>query len=317
MTEMAIMGHQQVIAEFIYRLAESFLDLDALTRAESYQNQLIGLVEQNVTYTETRLKSGTGTPAENKLAIQEEELARMEDERIKASEIPILGALKANLDLQPDQNLDLDSANAREQVLNTFDPASVTLAQAEANSFALKTQRLKQELQGRNIGLAKLKYLPTFFFTVENASPIESNNNTSNQVYFSFGLQMPLWDNLSRVRNIDRQKLILKQYEADGELKEQDLLSKWQTAQSKLKTAETDLKVAKGQLELAKAREKQAEAGYHEGRQPFSALITERRGRLEAQKLAEVRSLAYDKVILEIRYLSGDLYNSYVQAESQ
>ena len=111
-TQMAIMGHQQVISEFIYRLAGSFLDLDGLTRAEVYQDQLIDLAEQNVTYTETRLKSGTGTPAENNLAVQEEELARTEAERLKASEIPILGALKANLKLPSDQKLNLDSANA-------------------------------------------------------------------------------------------------------------------------------------------------------------------------------------------------------------
>ncbi len=317
-TQMAIMGHQQVISEFIYRLAGSFLDLDGLTRAEVYQDQLIDLAEQNVTYTETRLKSGTGTPAENNLAVQEEELARTEAERLKASEIPILGALKANLKLPSDQKLDLDSANAREQVLNAFDPASATFAQAEANSLALKTQRLKQELQGRNVGLARLKYLPTFFFTVENASPVyQTANSINNRVYYSVGIQMPLWDDFNRVRNVAKQKLVLEQYEADSELKEQDLQSKWQDARSRLKTAEAQLKVAKAQLELAKARENQVETGYHEARQPFSALINERRGRLEALKLAGLRSLEYDKVVLEIRYLSGDLYNSYVQVQSQ
>ena len=128
---------------------------------------------------------------------------------------------------------------------------------------------------------------------------------------------MPLWDDFNRVRNVAKQKLVLEQYEADSELKEQDLQSKWQDARSRLKTAEAQLKVAKAQLELAKARENQVETGYHEARQPFSALINERRGRLEALKLAGLRSLEYDKVVLEIRYLSGDLYNSYVQVQSQ
>lgn len=311
-TKMTFLAHQQSISEFIFHLGEHFLDLDSQMRVEAIQKESVALAEQNVAFTASRLKSGTGTKTEAHLAEQEAELAAMELDRISADIATLRDTIKSLLGVAPEQRLEFSLQDVKKQVIDDFNPSTVTYSEVLASSFLMQVQTMKRELQSKNITLARMKYMPVFNLGIENANPLSGVNN-NNAVYVTAGVTMPIWDNLTRMRNVTRQKLILQQYEAEGDVKSRELNTRWEASLAKLRAAALQLKVAEGQLEVASTKERQAEIGYREGRQPFSAMISEQRSVLDTRKSVEARKTAYDKAVLEIRYYSGDLFRNYVQ----
>ena len=117
--------------------------------------------------------------------------------------------LKNFLGLKPTQELTPDLQNTHRQVLGNFDPASVTWEQTKSRSYDLKIMEIVIKLQAYNVKLAKVKVLPTILFTTQTPDPLSS---TQSGLYAGFGLYVPLWDGFKRIRNVTRQKTILKQY---------------------------------------------------------------------------------------------------------
>jgi hypothetical protein len=127
---------------------------------------------------------------------------------------------------------------------------------------------------------------------------------------------MPIWDAMRRYHDIARQKDILKQNIAEGEVKEIDLTTKWREAEQKLKDASADLKMAEAQERLAASKERQAEISYRAGSQQLPAYLAGKRAGLDAQKEIVVKKLEYDKAVLGLRALSGDFINNFVSVGS-
>ena len=99
-SQMAIWAHLKVISEGLKNLGKLFLDLGTLKRLAAYQADLVSLARENLTYAENRQSIGTGTSLEVKLAAQELELARNEQERIRHTEKRTLGQVKSFLGLK-------------------------------------------------------------------------------------------------------------------------------------------------------------------------------------------------------------------------
>ena len=55
----------------------------------------------------------------------------------------------------------------------------------------------------------------------------------SRSLFFFVGANIPVWDGFKRLRNVARQKIVLKQNEAEANEKEIDFKEKWRTAQDK------------------------------------------------------------------------------------
>lgn len=309
-SQMAVWGHLKVISEGLQNLGKLFLDLGALKRLAAYQADLVGLARENLTYAENRRSIGTGTSLEVKLAAQELELARNEAERLRHTELRTLGQVKSFLGLKREQNLQLDLRNAHHQVLGSFDPATATLAQAKERSYDLKILKLKEELQGYNVALAKAKILPSLLFTTQTPDPLSLNS--SHGLYVGFGLEVPVWDGFKRLRNVSRQKAVLKQYGAEKGVKELDLSDQWEATQSEVQEAAAASKLVQSQEELARLKERQAQIRYQSGGVPLPAYLEGRKAVLEAQKNAAVKAMNYQAAVLRLRLISGDLGHSYV-----
>lgn len=313
-TQIAVLSHLQVISEGLYRLGRMMLELDALKKVALQQEELVDLARQNLDYAEKRLAMGTGTSLEARLAAQELEMARAEKERIAAGQKKALQNIKAFIGLKPPQGLELNLREARRQVLGTFEPEATTLEQVRSRSNELKGYALKKELQGYSITMAKTQMLPTFFVGAQNPDPLSLTE--AKGIFFSVGLQVPVWDGFKRLRNVSRQKVILRQFTAELEEKELDLASKWQAALDDLHYVAAARKMAQGQEELARLKERQSDIRYHSGGVPFSSWVEGRKTNLEAQKNGVLKSLDYDLSVLSLRQLSGDLGYSYVDASS-
>jgi len=313
-TQVAVLHHMQAIGDGLQRLGKLFLEMDCLKQVAARQQDLLDVARQNLTYVQNRLNIGTATSLEVKVATQELEAAQMEMERLTFSQNRLRGNLQAFIGLKSDQGTNLNLKEARQQLVGRFDPVSVTLEQTKTRSFELKIMDVKKELQKFNITVAKVKLLPSFFFGAVTADPLSLIQ--SRALFFYIGLDVPVWDGFKRLRNISRQKTVLKQYDSDSNLKVLDLVDKWNETQENLRSAGAARKAAQAQEELARLRERQSEIRYQSGGEPLSVYLEGRKGLLEAQKSGLVKALDYDLAVLALRQFSGDLGASYVDPNS-
>lgn len=310
-TQLAVYGHLQIIDAGLQRIGNMFLQIHTLKRVAVCQDELVSVARQNLDYAEKRQKIGTATPLEIKVAVQELELAHGEKERVAIAQKKNLETLRMLLGLKPGQEMVPDLQEVQRQVFGQFDPATVTLAQTKTRNHDLKMQDIKRQLQEFNISLAKTKLLPVLIFGVQNPDPLSSTN--ARGLYFWVGAQVPVWDGFKRLRNISRQKTVLKQYDAETGAKELDLSTKFEENLEEVRTTGAARKVAQAQEELARLKERQSEIRYQAGGEPLTVFLEARKAHLEAQKTTLLKFLDYDLAVLTMRTFTGDLTYSYVE----
>jgi hypothetical protein len=242
-TQLAIQTHLQVISLGLDHLGQSYLELEALHKILACQKDLVQVARENLTFAENRLSIGTGTSLEVKVARQQLELATGEQESMVLSLKRALISLKNFIGLQSVQDFTPNFRDSRRQVLGNFDPATVTLEQAKGRSYELKGLELQKELQGYQIRLAKTKVLPTIVFNTQTPSPLSVT--TGQGLYVGFGLDIPVWDGFKRIRNVSRQRTVMKQLDAHKIEKESGLESKWLNALELIQQKSVTLKNAK------------------------------------------------------------------------
>jgi outer membrane protein TolC len=313
-TEIAILGHLQVISDSILRLGMGYLELEKMDRMQEYLQDWIGLAEQSVAFYTSRMATGGATLVELKIAEQELELGRAEQERALTARATILDGMKSLMGLGVDQIPDLDLRNARDQVINGFNPATATLEKSRAHSIDLKIQHLKVELQKKNVTVSYARFVPNLLLGVSTTDPL--GTQTDRGLFFSFGFTLPVWDGLKRYHNITRQKTVLQQYNYEETAKESDLEKKWKAGQDKLKDTTVQLKLARSQGELGALRLRQVEIAYLAGRELMASVLAEQRKNIEAKKNVSLKELEVDKAALALRALSGDLITSYVDVNA-
>ena len=67
--------------------------------------------------------------------------------------------------------------------------------------------------------------MPTIVFNTQTPSPLSVS--TGQGLYVGFGLEIPVWDGFKRIRNVSRQKAVLKQIGAQKAEKENGIEEKW------------------------------------------------------------------------------------------
>ncbi|MCG2770764.1 MAG: TolC family protein [Desulfobacterales bacterium] len=313
-TQAAILGHLGVISGGLQGLGSCYLQLDALHKQAGIQKDLIKVAQENLTYAENRVAIGTGTSLEVKMAQQQLQLSRGEQEGIALAEKGTLSSLRNLLGWPANQDITPAFYDSRRQVLGSFNPATVTLEQAKTRSYELKGFEIYKQLQQYNIRLAIAKSLPTIIYTAQTPDPLSVSQSYG--LYVGLGLEIPVWDGFTRIRNVSRQKAILKQIGANKGEKESLLADKWFGVLGKINEYSVALKNAQSLEELARLKSHQQEVRYHSGEAPLSAFLESRIEVLKAQKTTLNSGVSYDQQVLKLRELSGDLGNTYVDASA-
>jgi outer membrane protein TolC len=313
-TQVAILGHIAVISKGLLSLGSCYLQLDGLHKQAGIQKDLIKVAQENLIYAENRVAIGTGTSLEVKMAQQQLQLARGEQDGIALAEKRALSTLKNLLGWPSSQDCTPALYDSRRQVLGSFNPATATLEEAKTRSYELKSFELYKQLQEYNISLAIAKSLPTIIYTAQTPDPLSQSSNYG--LYVGFGLEIPVWDGFTRIRNVSRQKTILKQMGAKKGEKESLLEDKWLDILEKIQESSLLLKSAQSLEELARLKSHQQEVRYHSGEVPLSAFLESRIELLKAQRNTSNRVLNYDLTVLKLRELTGDLGNTYVDASA-
>jgi outer membrane protein TolC len=312
-TEVAVLTHLKTISFGLARLGQLFLELEYIKNQTLILKDRINVFREQLSYAENRFSAGTGTSLQVRTAQQGVKMANNELEHLAFLRKKALDNLKNFLGLPPTQDLNPDLQNTHRQVLGNFDPGSVTLEQAKARSYDLKIIDIGLKLQEYNIKLAKAKTLPTVLFTTATPDPLSSTNYG---FYAGFGLYVPIWDGFKRIRNVTRQKIVMKQYDTGKNQAETELENKLLESQGQVKEAAFMMQAAQSDLELIQLKARQIEISYQSGGVPLSEVLDTRKEVLMAKKEALLKAMDLNKATLALRQISGDLGHTYVNASS-
>ncbi len=312
-SQVAVLSHLKVISKGLERLGSFYLDLDTLHQLAANQKELVQVARDNVTYVENRQSLGTATSLEAKVARQQLELALGEQEGIALSQKRVLTGLKTFLAMQSISDFTVNYRDSRRQVLGKFDPATTTLEQAKNRSYDLKAFELHKELQNYNIRLAIAKVFPSILFNTQTPDPLSVT--TARGLYVGLGLEIPVWDGFKRIRNVSRQKAMLRQIGAQKAEKEGFLENLWFEDVEDIQGKGLALKNSQAMEDLAKLKARQNEIRYQSG-EDLAVLLDSRREVLTVKKDTLAKALEYDKAVLQLRELSGDLGYTYVDEKA-
>jgi len=313
-TQMAILSHLQVISKGLEKLGRYYLELDFIKKTVAYQKSLINLDREGLTFAENRVSIGTGTSLEVRSAQLAMQLSQNQLEQLQVTEKRQLAVLKHFLGLPTSAEFNPDLRDCRHQVLGNFNPATTTMEQAKENSYEIKMLDIQKKLQGYKILLAKVKVLPNILFNTQTPDPL--NASTGNGLYVGLGLEIPVWDGFKRIRDVSRQKAVLKQLDAHKEEKENSLENMWNAGMDDLQTKSMLLKIGQSREELVRLKAHQTEISYQSGEITLPEFLDSRKQVLEIQKETLKSSFEYDVTVLKLREQLGDLGKTYVDANS-
>jgi len=313
-TKMAILNHLQVISRGLQRLGESFLQLDAIRQGIQLQTEFIQLIEKYLTYTQERQKIGEATALDVRVASQELESARLNYKKSLDAQNRIKETIRKFIAWPANQDLSFDLPASKNQILGDFEAPPDAAETIAPSTIDFKIRALQRELQKYNITLAKARLLPTFNMGVSNPDPLSGQNNK--KFYTFFTAFVPIWDGFKRVRNITRQKTVLKQHDAETDEREVDFRAKWDQYQENLTDVAVQLKLDQNQLELAMLKGKQQEVRYRNLGEPITVTYDGEKGILEARKNLITHTLEYNQAKLALRQLANDLVFHYVNENS-
>lgn len=313
-TQMAILSHLQVISKGLERLGAFYLGQESLKKTVAYKKALVDLNRESLTYAQNRLSIGTGTSLEVKVAQQELQLAQDELEQLGLAEKRNLADIKRFLGLPPSAEFNPDLVNCRRQVLGDFNPATATAEQAKNRNYEMKILDLQRKLQGYKVLMAKAKVMPNILFNTQTPDPL--NATTGHGLYVGVGLEIPVWDGFQRIRDVSRQKAVLKQVDASKEEKTGSLENSWSAREDSLQAKSGALRIAQSKEELVRLKAHQNEVRYQSGEVTLPVSLDSRKQVLDAQKDTLNASVDYDLAVLALRELSGDLGNTYVDPKS-
>jgi len=311
-SEIAILNHLRVMSEGLHQLAGKFPQLETLGKVEAYQDKLVDLARQKLTFVQKRHNLGGATLLDVQVAAKQLEVEQSAKEKLVTSRRSILKHLRFFLGIKSTEKLNIDFKEAGRQVLGPFDTKAATLEQVHSHSIKLEIHEIMKKLQKLNITLAYAKYMPEFSFNFQTRNVTQTTLDGGGYVT-SLNAKLLLWDGMNRYRNVLRQKKIFKQYESDGALLKSKLGIKWEEVKSELRGAEVALKFARSSEELTRLKVRQGEISYKSNGQPLSSLLDSRIAHLKAQKETLLQVRDYELAALDLRYISGDLFDSHVK----
>lgn len=308
LTRLAVLSHEQTIAEGLHRIARGFLDLAALEQLEAIESDLLETVVRRNAALDTRHAAGAVSEPVLQAAVQEAQIVRLQQARSAAAREAVAEGLAAFIGWPEDQPVSFQSAAAEPAVLGGFDPVVPAWQDIRADSLEQRIQETRRDLQALRITAARAAYIPDVLVGFQTPDPLSGYND--DEFFFSLGLDIPIWDGLTRARDVTRQRKTLQRLEAAGDLETADARARWRAAEDACRAAEIEWRSAVLQVDLTHAASREAEWATGAGAAGGEALTARLRW-LQARQAAVRKQSAYWKALLQLRLLSGDLFHSH------
>lgn len=312
LTEIAILSHQKLISESIYNMAQNFLELDFLDSMARCHENVLTEYARSFVYLKEQAQSGYATPLEVEIAKNDLEVARAEKERLLIQETVVKENLHQFMNMDASLLKIFQMQTIMQQLMDDrFDPARFDKSHVQAHSIERKIYSLGEALQNYRIQEAYSKFAPKVSVGVNKTSSLDARDQDS--YYYTIHVGFNIWNGFSDANNVARQKMILRQHKNDIKQMELKLESTWKDSEIALKTVLSELNLARANEKLASLKVKQNHLKYLNDEKLFSALLKSRIAETGARKETLKRTLEYNRAIIKMRYLSGDLFNAFVK----
>jgi outer membrane protein TolC len=314
----AVLSHLKVIDQGLKRLGITYLQLGMTDSMIRMAKEKEDLALKNLEYVKTRAGLGQGAQLDVRIAETKVNLARTEAEKMRTTKSVLLDELKFILGVPFVQKVDLALENASRQVLEDFNPATITDEKLKKHSFSLRIHEYEKALQKKNIALSYIHFLPTFSFGFTSVSTL---NNTSYKddtstlpfMYPNLTLNFP-FDWWTKGRDVSRQYKKMAQLNVEGRNLEFSLMSSFQQALAKLRSATSEVKFADSTVELQKLTVQQAQFRFDSGQVEYDAIVKAMGDYLDSKQNLLVKQYDRDSAMLEVRSVSGDFQDRYINA---
>ncbi len=310
-TRIVQLYHIKATSDILHRLAETLLEVMAYDQIDKEYEQIIQLYSKRFEYVRHRALSPETIPLELEYEQRANELVLAEKKGNLVRRDTLLHRLSTAMNIPDSHVIELNASQTLDQILGAGEPDRSFDGPRPEPSFRHKIFTIKLVLQEKKILLARAKYLPSFSLGLR--SPDILNTNDEDREYYLFaGINLTLWDGNKRARDITRQKMVLGKMELEKKEIESDDTLEWLDAMRRatLKKSEHAIALSAEKVRLLEKKRKQYE--YDNGTIRLPDLLNEKisfhRDRIQIIS----KKLEFNKAILNLRYLSGDLLNNTV-----
>ncbi|MDO5536521.1 MAG: TolC family protein [Desulfovibrionaceae bacterium] len=262
----AIATHRKAVGEAIYKIAQSYLTLEAQQYILEAQKSLVPIAREMTEYWQ-RVEAVEGNQGSAvSFAQQHEREAELGLERAEMRELIQRTSLKILAGVDPHQTFDVDASRAHD-LLKDFDGKKLNWDdrwQESEDNLLLRTQI---KLADYNIMLAWAQYVPNMSFAVNMNAPrgqSQPESGTPDQ-FLHFTFDFPLLDWGRRYRGVQTSRMNKAQAFHELSQKRFDYQNEWLQAEQEAQLAMTDLKLAANRYKTAQMQYDEARISFENG----------------------------------------------------
>ena len=303
----------KVIDGGIQTLGSQIIRLKQIDEVMELQDELIEVTRKGLDYARRMDKFGETVFLQVKLA--EKELALEQSKRLEmdAARAGVMESIKSFLGLGDTEPLELDLETAQRQILTEQPLDNISFEEIKSASLDLKIDRIQQTLQKNRVKLAYAEYVPKMSLAFGDSDSMLGGGDSGG---FEVGLvfHMPLWDGLSRYRNIERQRLLQKKSENESDVRKMQMELEYRQLMRRLASIDRQLELAAGSCDLAGERAKAADLQFKSGIGTYPDYLESLADSIRAKQELAQKMGDKNGVRLRIRQLSGGLIKDFVPA---
>ena len=317
MVNIAVLSHLKVIDGGLKRLGVTFLQLGMIDSMLKLAKEKEELAVKNLEYVKTKAGLGQGAGLDVRIAETKINMAKAEQDKLRTTRSVLLDEMKFIMGIPFVQKINLALSDAPKQVLEDFNPASVTDENLRKHSFQLRIHEYEVSLQRKNIALSYIHFLPTFAFGFTSVSTLNNTSyeNTSSLPFMypnvTFNLPFDWW---TKGRDVSRQYKKLAQQNVEGRNLEFTVMSEFQQALAKLRTANSEVRFAQSSMDLQKLTAQQAQFRFESGQAEYDDIVKAMGQYLDSRQNLLTKEYERDVALLDVRSRSGDFQDRYINA---
>ncbi|MFH0782113.1 MAG: TolC family protein [Pseudomonadota bacterium] len=306
-TQIVMLKHVQATAQSLKKLADSFLQLIALSQIDTHYKQIAELYQQQLRYVENRQESGMVTPLEVEVAKRTIALVTAERQGNSQKRQALLNGLCIAMNLPDPKIFELDDSLVLKQIIGSEGLMALQDLSPPENPINRQIMIKKQILQGKQILLAYSKFMPDFSFGVRSPDVLNVSVDADKDYFFYIGMDLTLWDGNKRSRDITRQEMLLRQMQYEKKELENNDSVEWLQATQQYSYAKSEYALSQSVENLNRSQLEKKQFDYDSGRIQLPDLLNHQIS-MHRDKINFVqKELAFNRAGLQLRYLSGQL----------
>lgn len=313
LVNVAISTHRKAVGEVIYKIAQSYLKLEAQRRILAVEKELLPLGKTLVAYwQQVEVVEGRQGVALD-VANQRQRERELTVEKTNMEEVMQRTQLKIIAGVEPQQRLNVDAESAN-GILAGFDGHALKWEDRWSCTEDDLLLRAQVKLGDFNIMVAWAQYVPDMTLQINNSPPAGQYQPPSGRddTFLHLNFDFPLIDWGRRYRDVQTARMRKAQAFHEMARKRTEYSNKWLQAEQHVALAATQLKLEKTRLDTAEMQYKEARISFDEGTAELPDMVSRQEEATNARIAYIQAELEYKLAQLEWMYLANLLQERFL-----